>query len=221
ARQRPDLILSDLHLPVMTGHEMCRRLKADPTLQHIPIILSAKFSTMEEILLGLESGADSCVLQPYEEGQVLRTVLALLHTPWSADTQARNFLLAMCESILNKNNALNALQAGQQSECLAHVSHGYQLDPEIRQALAERCGARVLLVDDHDINQQIACELLGQVGLAVSVANDGLQAVELVRQNRYDLVLMDRAVPRETHHRAQGDSERAEIIVWCHMSPYT
>ena len=56
-------------------------------------------------------------------------------------------------------------------------------------------GARVLLVEDNDINQQIACELLGDAGIVVELANDGAQALQMVHANAYDLVLMDMQMP--------------------------
>ncbi|TWA58523.1 signal transduction histidine kinase [Azospirillum baldaniorum] len=56
-------------------------------------------------------------------------------------------------------------------------------------------GARILLAEDNDLNQQVACELLGDAGLAVEVAENGAIAVDMVQEARYDLVLMDMQMP--------------------------
>jgi len=55
--------------------------------------------------------------------------------------------------------------------------------------------ARLLLAEDNAINCEVALELLHSVGLAVDVAEDGVVALELARQHRYDLVLMDIQMP--------------------------
>jgi CheY-like chemotaxis protein/HPt (histidine-containing phosphotransfer) domain-containing protein len=56
-------------------------------------------------------------------------------------------------------------------------------------------GARVLLVEDNEINQQVAQEILEGVGLDVTVANDGREAVKTVQEGTYDVVLMDVQMP--------------------------
>ncbi|WP_265949344.1 c-type heme family protein [Dechloromonas sp. A34] len=55
---------------------------------------------------------------------------------------------------------------------------------------------RVLLAEDEPVNREISILLLGDVGLVVDVAEDGIEAVELARRNVYDLVLMDMQMPR-------------------------
>jgi CheY-like chemotaxis protein len=57
-------------------------------------------------------------------------------------------------------------------------------------------GCRILLVEDEPINREISLMLLDDVGLVVDVAEDGIEAVERVRQNSYDLILMDMQMPR-------------------------
>ena len=57
-------------------------------------------------------------------------------------------------------------------------------------------GRRVLLVEDSPINQYIAAEMLRKLGLEVSLASNGAEAVDLVRLNAYDLVLMDCHMPQ-------------------------
>jgi signal transduction histidine kinase/DNA-binding response OmpR family regulator/HPt (histidine-containing phosphotransfer) domain-containing protein len=61
--------------------------------------------------------------------------------------------------------------------------------------LHEIQGARVLLVEDNAINQQIAQELLRQAGLVVTIANNGQEAVDLVEREHFDAVLMDLQMP--------------------------
>jgi CheY-like chemotaxis protein len=57
-------------------------------------------------------------------------------------------------------------------------------------------GRRVLLVDDSDVNQLVARELLGEiVGMTVVVASNGMEAIELVRNQPFDVVLMDLQMP--------------------------
>lgn len=66
---------------------------------------------------------------------------------------------------------------------------GYLTKAKMRQ------GARILLAEDNEINQQIALEILESAGLAVDVANDGREALDAVKAQRYDLVLMDIQMP--------------------------
>jgi polar amino acid transport system substrate-binding protein len=56
-------------------------------------------------------------------------------------------------------------------------------------------GAQILLVEDNEINQQVAREILEQGGLQVSIANNGLDAVQAVSQKHYDAILMDVQMP--------------------------
>ncbi|SFN40377.1 Predicted ATPase [Formivibrio citricus] len=56
-------------------------------------------------------------------------------------------------------------------------------------------GARVLLVEDNHINQQVACEFLEQLGMNVEVAGNGCEGVAMASSGNYDLVLMDIQMP--------------------------
>ena len=56
-------------------------------------------------------------------------------------------------------------------------------------------GARILVVEDNELNQQVVRELLGQAGVEVDVAANGLEAVRRIPDGRYELVLMDVQMP--------------------------
>ncbi len=66
---------------------------------------------------------------------------------------------------------------------------------EVAKKLRSIQGASVLLVEDNELNIQIATELLQSVKLLVTVANDGAEAVELVREKEFDIILMDIQMP--------------------------
>jgi PAS domain S-box-containing protein len=59
-----------------------------------------------------------------------------------------------------------------------------------------RAGARILLVEDNEINQEVATEILRAVGLNVTIANDGREAVDLADAQPFELILMDMQMPR-------------------------
>jgi two-component system, sensor histidine kinase and response regulator len=63
------------------------------------------------------------------------------------------------------------------------------------QELRKIRGARVLLAEDNEINQQVAQEILQQAGLVVRIANNGQEAMEMVKAGNFDVVLMDIQMP--------------------------
>jgi CheY-like chemotaxis protein len=60
---------------------------------------------------------------------------------------------------------------------------------------APLAGARILLAEDNQINQEVAVAMMNQVGIAVDVASDGSAAVQQAAQARYDAILMDMQMP--------------------------
>ncbi len=61
--------------------------------------------------------------------------------------------------------------------------------------LSSRRGARILLAEDNAVNQEVALELLNETGLHVDVVSDGAEALRLILEDQYDLVLMDVQMP--------------------------
>ena len=72
-------------------------------------------------------------------------------------------------------------------------------------------GARVLVVDDSEVNREVAGEALARLGASVTLAEDGLQAVERLRTDRFDLVLMDGSMPNLDGFEATGIIRAEEV----------
>jgi two-component system sensor histidine kinase/response regulator len=71
----------------------------------------------------------------------------------------------------------------------------YRYEPVFPGQVVDVKGARVLLVDDNEINQQVGQEILQQLGFQVDIANNGLEAIEALEQAEYELVFMDVQMP--------------------------
>ena len=84
--EQPDLILLDLMLPGMDGFEACRRLRSDPALRRIPIVMLTARADIEDKVKGLEFGADDYVTKPFEASELLARIKAVLRrSAWEGE----------------------------------------------------------------------------------------------------------------------------------------
>ncbi len=74
----PELILTDVRMPKMTGYEACKLIKAEPTLQHIPIVFLSAKGQESEVQTGLSAGADEYLLKPFAPDQLTKKVAEIL-----------------------------------------------------------------------------------------------------------------------------------------------
>src|SRR4030042_2194256 len=79
-KDRPLLIIADILMPVMDGYELCRRIKTDDDLSKVPVILLTSLTRMEDVLKGLECGADSYVMKPFNEEHLMSRIYCVLNS---------------------------------------------------------------------------------------------------------------------------------------------
>ena len=71
---RPDLILMDIQLPGLDGYEATRQIKANPDLQHIPIIVVTSYALSGDDVKAYEAGCDDYVSKPFSPRELLAKI---------------------------------------------------------------------------------------------------------------------------------------------------
>lgn len=74
----PDLIITDVMMPVMDGYTLCRRVRESELLCHVPVIMVTAKATVEDRIAGLESGADAYMEKPFHPDELSVRVSKLL-----------------------------------------------------------------------------------------------------------------------------------------------
>jgi twitching motility two-component system response regulator PilH len=78
AHQVPDVIVSDVVMPGMSGFELCRSLKKQPATAHVPIVLCTSKNQDIDRLWGMRQGADAYLTKPYTRDQLVQAVLTVM-----------------------------------------------------------------------------------------------------------------------------------------------
>jgi len=177
ASERPfDLILVDLLMPDMDGFETLAMLRMLP-LRYQPMVWLVTASGNTAILEDArEVGFDEILLKPLSAALLNDALQRHLPALTGQDESEQ-----AASSTVPKANAEALLRRDYQD-------------------------ARLLLVEDDPINQEVALIVLGEIGWQVDVANHGQEAVERANANAYDLILMDMQMP------VMGGVEAAKII---------
>jgi PAS domain S-box-containing protein len=126
----PDLIISDIKMPDINGYELAWAIKNDFVLKRIPIILLSNLSETRDIIMGLESLADSYIIKPFNPEELVANINFLLTNPpedsqeplsvildgeahpiRSNRRQILCFLLSTYETVVHRNQQLIDIQA--------------------------------------------------------------------------------------------------------------
>ena len=172
-----------------SGAEALKLLGDDPdALRYDLVLLDWKMPDMD----GIETGRR--IVDTFGPDRRPKIILATVYDQVEAMERVKQ---AGLDGLLTKpvsaSMLLNAILRTFGHDAALRTSAGRR-EREVERTRAIR-GARVLLVEDNEINQQVARELLEGVGLMVDIAGDGRQAVTAVLAQDYDAVLMDIQMP--------------------------
>ncbi len=116
-QQPPDLILLDVRMPEMDGYEVCRRLKADPDLQGIPVVFVSALARAADKVVALKCGGVDYINKPFQVEEVVARVETHL--------KLRRYQMALEEQNQQLQKVLNELKTAQtrmvQSEKMASL----------------------------------------------------------------------------------------------------
>jgi two-component system, sensor histidine kinase and response regulator len=73
-KSKPELIISDVMMPEMDGFELCRRIKSEERFKDVPVIILTSLADPQDVIRGLESGAENFVTKPYDEEYLLACI---------------------------------------------------------------------------------------------------------------------------------------------------
>ncbi|MGO9571432.1 MAG: diguanylate cyclase [Desulfomonilaceae bacterium] len=208
--ERPSIILSDIVMPVMDGFEMCRIIKSQDELKQIPVVLLTTQSRPQDVLRGLESGADSYVTKPYDESTLLSTIERTLSV---LTVQVPEELNEQCQVALDDKHYLIGAGRRQMINFLLSAYRDAFLQNQrleeareqlvlLNESLEKMVAERTEALQDEVAKRRIAQEKLRQLAIT-----DGLTKVfnhryfmemgrrEFVRVKRYSrqlsLIIMD------------------------------
>jgi twitching motility two-component system response regulator PilH len=74
----PDVVVLDIVMPRMNGYEVCRRLKADPKTEKVPVVMCSSKGEEFDRYWGMKQGADAYIAKPFQPTELIGTVKQLL-----------------------------------------------------------------------------------------------------------------------------------------------
>jgi two-component system, cell cycle response regulator len=159
---KPDLVLLDVMMPGMDGFEACQKMKADPEISHIPVVMVTALSEKADRLKGLEAGADDFITKPINDMA----------------------LFARVKSLIRIKTLLDELRLRDQTSSQMGINNA-----SANTFISDVSGAKVLLIDDDAVQ---AKQILAKLGESYSATweADADNAVHAAKIGDYDAVLI-------------------------------
>lgn len=162
-KEKPDIILLDVMMPGMDGFEVCRRVKANPAVAHIPIIMVTALDQPKDRVMGLEAGADDFLTKPIQDLPLFARVRSLVR------------LKVLMDELRIRNSTGQAFNGGGEAQNISSIS----LE-----------GADVLLIEDYD---RVASRIIGYLEDSIgSIELDAVEGGKISKEDlsNYDLFIV-------------------------------
>lgn len=160
--ERPDLVLLDVMMPEMDGFEVCRIIKADPELEHIPVVMVTALTDSSDRVNGLTAGADDFLTKPLDDVALMARVKSLVRLKMAMDEWRARENTATSLGVIEESYSSNLPQ-----------------DP-----------ANILVIEDQDFELKKLKDTIESEGHEVSTAPNGIAALELIKQNSFDVIIL-------------------------------
>src|SRR5262249_8442253 len=176
-QERPDLIILDYNMPVMDGVTMLQRLREDPAVRQIPVIMLTTESSAEKLATIARLGVHDYITKPFNEKLLLakvgRVVSLVERAQLEKDGHARDPVK------MERPKGAMEFAEGDSSQAPASLQR-----------------ASVLVVDDSRTMRLTLVRELNELGFNnIKEVTNGRQALELILKDSFDLVLLDMEMP--------------------------
>lgn len=161
SEERPDIILLDVMMPGLNGYEVCQRLKADPELDHIPVVMVTALDASVDRIRGIDAGADDFLTKPINDVALFARVRSLLRMKLTLDE------LRLRDDISLQLGALDASDASDDSGA----------------------GGRILVVENEPYVRKLIESVLCEKNQVISVTS-GEEALAVTITESFDLIIV-------------------------------
>jgi adenylate cyclase len=168
---RPDLILLDVMMPKLDGIEVTRRLKGDPLIPFIPIILVTARTDVKDVVTGLDAGADDYLTKPFDHAALLARVRSMLR------------IKSLHDTVEAQREELAALNADLEQRVAEQVSEIERIG-RLRRFLAPQLAEMIVASGDESVFEShrreivvLFCDLRGFTGFSETTEPEEVMAV--------------------------------------------
>ncbi len=159
----PDLVLLDVMMPGMDGFEVCRRIKDNPAVAHIPVVMVTALTDSADRVRGLEAGADDFLSKPVNDTALMARVRSLVRLKMAVDEwRMRENTASQLGIVENKANVM--------SEPVEH--------------------AHVLVIEDQDFESEKIMQTLKVDHDHCIVCETGANAMEEINKHDLELIIV-------------------------------
>src|SRR5712691_5471415 len=223
-QRKPTLIISDVVMPEMDGYAFCKEIKSQAELKDVPVILLTSLSSAQDVIKGLECGADNFIRKPYDEKYLLSRVDYILTTRELRRTEKmqlgveiyfggqRHFITAERQQILDLliSTYEGAVQINEELEArkkeLKRSEEEMRNQTRILQSILESMGDGVIVADENGkflLFNTAAEQILG-IGPTDTTPDQWTE--------RYGLYLTDTVTPYPPNELPLGRAIRGESV---------
>jgi two-component system cell cycle response regulator len=189
---KPDIVLLDVMMPGMDGFEVCRQIKANPAVAHIPVVMVTALTDSEDRVRGLENGADDFLSKPVNDVALMARVRSLVRLKMTVDEWRA------------RENTASQLGVGDEASTV------------MSQPVNE---ARVLVIEDMEFESAKIRDTLARDNDIVQTTTGGLAALQLIPQNDFELIIVSLNLKAEdglrlcSHLRSNERTRNTPIIM--------